>query len=74
MYLSITKIGPNFKKQSMWLKIGFARVLLIFRSGGEHHLVTMVAIPPTNLYIVNNLTMIQLSIGIAMRRNYMALT
>ena len=47
--------GPNFKKQSTWLKIGFARALLIFRSGGEHHLVTMVAIPPTNLYNIGQL-------------------
>lgn len=50
-YIFISRyIGPNFKKQSTWLKIGFVRVLLIFRSGGERHLVTMVAIPPTNLY------------------------
>ena len=47
--------GPNFKKQSTWLKIGFVRVLLIFRSGGEHHLVTMVAIPPTNLYNIGQM-------------------
>ena len=54
IYLNLY-IGPNFKKQSTWLKIGFARALLIFRSGGEHHLVTMVAIPPTNLYNIGQL-------------------
>ena len=54
MYLYLY-IVPNFKKQSTWLKIGFARALLIFRSGGERHLVTMVAIPPTNLYNIGQM-------------------